>query len=192
MDETFGDDWQCDYKEVNGVTYCGIAVRDKKSGEWLWRWNAGSEGNFEKEKAVASSAFKRACVALGLGRELYTAPRVIVQADKYETFKAAEIRYEDDVISALKIVNGKGDVVFNYPGGANTRWSAEMPEKPKEATPKTNSEKLKNFCSQEKLKEGVDIKVLKKFFEYYDKIIDSWDNKPNFSKLWEKWLERER
>ena len=60
------------------------------------------------------------------------------------------------------------------------------------APKKSNSEQLKDFCSQEKLKEGVDIKVLKKFYEYYDKIIDSWDNKPNFSKLWNKWVERER
>lgn len=60
------------------------------------------------------------------------------------------------------------------------------------APKKSNSEQLKDFCSQEKLKEGVDIKVLRKFYEYYDKIIDSWDNKPNFNKLWEKWAARER
>lgn len=192
MDETFGDDWQCDYKEVNGVTYCGIAVRDKKSGEWLWRWNAGSEGNFEKEKAVASSAFKRACVALGIGRELYTAPRVIVQADKYETFKVAEIRYEDDVISELKIVNGKGDVVFNYPGGANTRWSTEMPEKSKEATSKTNSERLTEFCSNEKKNPATNRDVLLKFYNFYNEKINGFDRTPNIEKLWNNWVSRER
>lgn len=69
---------------------------------------------------------------------------------------------------------------------------AQKPSNKPSAPKKSNSEQLKEFCSQEKLKEGVDTKVLKKFYEYYDKIIDSWDNKPNFSKLWEKWVERER
>lgn len=69
---------------------------------------------------------------------------------------------------------------------------AQKPSNKPSAPKKSNSEQLKDFCSQEKLKEGVDIKVLRKFYEYYDKIIDSWDNKPNFSKLWNKWVERER
>lgn len=69
---------------------------------------------------------------------------------------------------------------------------AQKPSNKPSAPKKSNSEQLKDFCSQEKLKEGVDIKVLRKFYEYYDKIIDSWDNKPNFSKLWEKWQANER
>lgn len=74
LDETYGANmWQCDYKEVKGNLYCGIAVWDSI---WVWKWDCGTESNTEKEKGEASDAFKRAGFRWGIGRELYTAPRI--------------------------------------------------------------------------------------------------------------------
>lgn len=72
LDEVYGaGNWQCDYKEVKGNLFCGIAVFE---GDWVWKWDCGTESNTEKEKGEASDAFKRAGFRWGIGRELYTAP----------------------------------------------------------------------------------------------------------------------
>ena len=75
LDETYGEfGWQCDYKEIKGNMYCGIAVENIQTGEWVWKWDCGTESNTEKEKGEASDSFKRAGFRWGIGRELYTAP----------------------------------------------------------------------------------------------------------------------
>lgn len=68
---------------------------------------------------------------------------------------------------------------------------AQKPSNKPSAPKKSNSEQLKDFCSQEKLKEGVDIKVLKKFFEFYSEKADNFEHFSP-SKLWDKWVARER
>ena len=80
LDETYGEfGWQCDYKELKGNMYCGIAVENTMTGEWIWKWDCGVESNTEKEKGEASDAFKRAGFRWGIGRELYTAPFIWLQ-----------------------------------------------------------------------------------------------------------------
>ena len=75
LDETFGEfNWQCDYKELKGNMYCGIAVLNEAAGEWVWKWDCGTESFTEREKGEASDAFKRAGFKWGIGRELYTSP----------------------------------------------------------------------------------------------------------------------
>lgn len=78
LDSVVGaENWQCDYKEVAGKVYCGVGLRIGKHGDpietttWVWKWDAGSESSYEKEKGEASDAFKRACVRWGIGRFLY-------------------------------------------------------------------------------------------------------------------------
>lgn len=91
LDEVYGaQGWQCDYKEIKGNMYCGIAVRDKDGG-WVWKWDCGTESNTEKEKGEASDAFKRAGVRWGIGRELYTSPRIYLDA---ATDKVGDYRYK--------------------------------------------------------------------------------------------------
>ena len=121
LDETFGPyGWSVQYKEENGILFCGLALYNKESKSWIWKWNAGAEGNFEKEKSVASDAFKRSCVLYGLGRELYTAPKIIVPCEnEYESWSVDEIDYTDDKISDLVISDSKGNIVFNFHNGKN-------------------------------------------------------------------------
>ena len=84
LDETYGSErWQNDFKLVDGVLYGGIGiVFPEMNGEWVWKWDAGTESNTEAEKGRASDAFKRAGFKWGIGRELYSAPFIWISADK--------------------------------------------------------------------------------------------------------------
>ena len=64
--------WQDDYWDVGGITFCKVGVF--ADGQWLWRSDAGSAGGIEKEKSLASDAFKRACVKWGINRDAYKMP----------------------------------------------------------------------------------------------------------------------
>ena len=74
LDEVVGpDNWENDFKVVDGVLYGGIGIFFD-NGKEIWKWDAGTESNMEAEKGRASDAFKRAGFKWGIGRELYTAP----------------------------------------------------------------------------------------------------------------------
>ena len=84
LDSVIGPDkWSRDHKEVKGNLYCGVGI-EVEPGRVVWKWDCGSESNVEKEKGEASDSFKRACVNWGIGRELYTTPRIRIWADKLE------------------------------------------------------------------------------------------------------------
>lgn len=126
LDETVGpENWQCRFYEVNGATYCSIGIRAKRNArstvepydEWVWKDDAGAEGNIEKEKSTASSAFKRAGSKWGIGKSLYTAPFIWVPESAcriqsargkyvcYDRFSVADMSVRDGKIAYLKIVN---------------------------------------------------------------------------------------
>ena len=82
LDETVGpENWENDFKVVDGVLYGGIGIYDEKKDRWNWKWDAGTESNTEAEKGRASDAFKRAGFKHGIGRELYTAPFIWIPAE---------------------------------------------------------------------------------------------------------------
>ena len=123
LDEVIGQwNWQCDFKTVNDVVYCGIGI--KFEGEWVWKWDAGAESNVEKEKGQASDAFKRAGFKWGIGRELYNSPRIKVKAESagvedgkcYTPFKVETIEYTDTgEIEKLVIAHAwNGDILYQY------------------------------------------------------------------------------
>lgn len=126
LDETVGaENWQRDHKEINGVVYCGVGI--KYESEWVWKWDAGSIGDIEKDKAAASSSFKRSCTNHGIGRELYTSPFIWVQAQKIEletiggktrckdNFRVHHIRVEEDRIVELAIYRTRDNsIVYKY------------------------------------------------------------------------------
>lgn len=117
LDETVGADrWQNDYKSIDGKMYCGIGILF--NGNWVWKWNCGTESNTEAEKGEASDALKRAGFVWGIGTELYSAPRIYVNPDRctikenngkqrcYDRFSVREIKYDDaGDITALTIWN---------------------------------------------------------------------------------------
>ena len=87
--------------------------------------DVGSKSNTEQEKGEASDSFKRACVSIGIGRELYTAPFIWISRDKvnlkqkndkyvtYDKFKVSSILYNDErEITGLIILNQNGQEVY--------------------------------------------------------------------------------
>lgn len=84
LDETVGpDNWQCKFYEQKGTLFCSTGIRVKRedgSYEWVWKDDAGSPSNMEAAKGEASDCRKRSGVCWGIGRELYTAPRIWVYA----------------------------------------------------------------------------------------------------------------
>ena len=117
LDETFGpENWQVDYKSIDGKLYCGIGVRI--GTEWIWKWNTGTESNMEAQKGEASDAMKRSGFCWGTGRELYTAPDIVLFHPKatikenskgklacYDRFSVRDIEYTDGKITRLVITN---------------------------------------------------------------------------------------
>lgn len=113
------ENWKNDFKEIGGVLYGGIAIKDTDTGEWVYKWDCGVESYTEKDKGRASDAFKRAGFKWGIGRELYTAPFIWIPKSKakiteksgkyvcYDKFSVKEIKYKDDKIVGLKLFNEK-------------------------------------------------------------------------------------
>jgi hypothetical protein len=85
LDEVFGIfGWQREHTFKDGKNYCKVSVYDVEHRTWVAKEDVGTEGDIEKDKSQASSAFKRACTNLGLGRELYSSPTLFVSLNNGE------------------------------------------------------------------------------------------------------------
>ena len=144
LDETVGaENWQCEYYEHKNTLFCKVGILiaggtvdldnnglHTSNERWVWKSNAGAPSNMEAQKGEASDAFKRACFCWGIGRELYTAPRIFVYADKcvklsqgkngkmqcYDQFRVAKVAIEYGRITGIRIVNdsNNGSIVFSW------------------------------------------------------------------------------
>lgn len=84
LDEAVGaGNWQSDFKEIGGKIYGGIGILVE--GQWVWKWDCGSESKMEAEKGQSSDAFKRAGVKWGIGRFLYEKPIKYLLANEVKT-----------------------------------------------------------------------------------------------------------
>lgn len=195
LDETVGpENWQCEYYEVNGATFCRVGI--KTDNGWIWKSDCGSESNIEKEKGLASDAFKRACFRWGLGVELYSTPRIKIQApdkwyynDKFNmTFSVKEFEAEGENITRLKIVDKFGNVVYSLP--PEEKDEREYVEEPEERDDNVSTvlDDLSNFCGKIKKTDGVNRRHLVDFFNYYsDKIKYEGFQPRSIKALWTKW-----
>ena len=127
LDEVFGpNNWQRTHEVIGGNLYCNVQIYDEQKKQWISKMDVGTESYTEKEKGQASDSFKRACVSVGIGRELYTAPFIWVSAGKcniqpkdnryitYDKFRVKEIEYNDNrEIIGLTILNQDGKVVYS-------------------------------------------------------------------------------
>ena len=132
LDETVGSmNWQRKHELINGNLFCSVGIKDGDG--WVWKQDVGVESYTEKEKGEASDSFKRACFNWGIGRELYTAPRMNVFAKDLKTLKEVngkwvcndfftvqEIQYEGKKICFVRIRNEKtgNDITFGTPATA--------------------------------------------------------------------------
>lgn len=108
LDETVGpENWERRHKGIDGRLYCVVSIYSEDHSRWIDKEDVGTESYTEKEKGQASDSFKRACVNWGIGRELYTAPRITIsngccnikQSQNkfvcYDKFYVSKIAYDD-------------------------------------------------------------------------------------------------
>lgn len=136
LDEVFGSmNWQRKHEVIGGSLYCTVSVWDAGKEQWISKMDVGTESHTEKEKGQASDSFKRACVCLGIGRELYTAPFIWISSDKVriekrqdgkfytqDKFIVSDISYNEEnrVITGLVIVNRDGNNVYELKARKST------------------------------------------------------------------------
>ena len=132
LDELFTPmGWKRSHKLIGDRLYCQVEVWDADKKEWILKEDVGVESNTEAEKGQASDSFKRACVNWGIGRELYTAPKVTVElTDKeytkdqngrikvWASFSVKSIAYDKKsrTITSLEIQDRFGNVRFSMDG----------------------------------------------------------------------------
>ena len=149
LDETVGAfNWQRSHTRDNAN--CIVSIYDEDKKQWVSKEDTGTESNTEKEKGLASDSFKRACFNWGIGRELYTAPFIWIDASCcnltngkcYDKFAVADIKIEDKKIVYLKIVNTskKGAVVFET--GKSVKATATPKAQPKQEVNSTIADAL--------------------------------------------------
>lgn len=126
LDELYGStNWQRKHELIGDRLYCTISVWDADKRMWVEKQDVGTESYTEKEKGQASDSFKRAAFNWGIGRELYTAPRISFYIDNSLvnekgqpkcSFDVAHIDYKGDSISELVIIDNNYSVVFDMSG----------------------------------------------------------------------------
>lgn len=129
LDELFTPmGWKRTHKLIGDRLYCQVEVWDAEKKEWICKEDVGVESNTEAEKGQASDSFKRACVNWGIGRELYTAPKIYVELNDNEytkdqnnrikvwaTFSVKSIGYDSKTrtITSLEIQDRFGNVRYS-------------------------------------------------------------------------------
>ena len=140
LDEVVGPfNWKREHTRDN--RNCVVSIKNPETGEWVSKEDTGTESNTEKEKGLASDSFKRACFNWGIGRELYTAPFIWIQAKDcnikesrgkpacYDRFTVKGIGYTDGVITGLEIKNqATGKICYRW--GEINEEAPEKPEQP--------------------------------------------------------------
>lgn len=113
LDETVGPHrWTRDHKEILGSLFCTVSIFFSLINMWVSKTDCGARSNLEPEKGVSSDSFKRAGFNWGIGRELYTAPRIktdvcsVNNGKCYDHFIVEHIKTtEDKQIAELIIFN---------------------------------------------------------------------------------------
>lgn len=120
--------WKRTHKMIGDRLYCSVEVYCSELGEWISKEDVGTESNTEAEKGQASDSFKRACVNWGIGRELYSAPRIYVTLNQGEyyydgnnrlkvsaAFSVSRIEYDvkERTIKELDIVDKSGAIRYS-------------------------------------------------------------------------------
>ena len=200
LDETIGSEkWQKEYYEVKGNVYCRIGILTENG--WVWKGDCGIESNVDAQKGEASDAFKRAAVNWGIGRELYSGPRIKIKCpDSYYyedhltmQFYVKDIAYDGKTITAITVCDRFNNVVFDW----DVKSGTKVQNKPVEATerreqpttPHTSENSvldgLKAFCGS--LKGKADKDQLLKFYNFWEKKTSTWRGSMDYQRLWEKW-----
>lgn len=122
MDELFTPmGWKRTHKLIGDRLYCCVEVYNPETKEWICKEDVGVESNTEAEKGQASDSFKRACVNWGIGRELYTAPKITIELNENE--------YTKDQNSRIKVWAYFSVKSIGYDSKTRTITSLEIQDK---------------------------------------------------------------
>lgn len=163
LDEVFGiTGWKRSHKLIGDRLYCTVSVWDEEKKEWISKQDVGTESYTEKEKGQASDAFKRACFNVGIGRELYTAPKIFVTLTDKEysedkgkiapriNLTVSKIEYnKEGQISFLVLVDDSLNVRFKY--GVPLAGAAQQPV-PQQPAPQPTRKEM----SDKQLQQAID------------------------------------
>lgn len=147
LDEKFGIyGWQRSHQLIDGNLFCTVSVYKDGMG-WVSKQDVGTPSNTEAVKGQASDAFKRACFCLGIGRELYTSPKIFINLNpdtEYKqsgsksllktSFAVSHIAYKNRNVSELIIVDQNDTIRYTY--GLTNKQIEEWKKKQKD--PNTN------------------------------------------------------
>lgn len=161
LDEVFGpNNWQRTHEVIGGNLYCNVQIYDEQKKQWISKMDVGTESYTEKEKGQASDSFKRACVSVGIGRELYTAPFIWIAASKvsiqpkgdkyitYDKFRVKDIEYNDNrEIIGLTILNQDGKVVYSLGSSKEQTTITEAGNEPSvvQKAPSSTTDRVKQM-----------------------------------------------
>lgn len=119
LDEVFGvDNWQVDYSMIGQMLFCTISVWSDVRGCWIRKSSNGTESNMEAEKGQASDAYKRAGFMIGIGRELYSAPKIWLDSSisPYD-LEVDQIEYDESDKICTLVLSAKGKTVYQFRNG---------------------------------------------------------------------------
>lgn len=132
LDEIVGEEkWKREHSRDN--KNCVVSIWSDELKQWISREDVGVASYTEGEKGVASDSFKRACVNLGIGRELYSIPKITIKSDKCEIKKNKKdklVCYDDFYVEAIKYDDKRNVVGLSIKNRSkdNTRCFVWTPE----------------------------------------------------------------
>ena len=179
LDETVGCfNWQKRFYQVKNTMICEISINlnykdATKEPIWVAKADGGDDDyTMEKVKAECSDSMKRAAFQWGIGRNLYTAPKIKLpdQFKNSQYFDVSKIGYDENgTINELVITTNFGkDVVFSFKdgkkvsqNGGNAPQNAQEPRGSIEKTDLTYIQAFINTVPSEQKR--------KEFYEWLDR-----------------------
>jgi hypothetical protein len=111
LDEYFPNNWEDSYERKGETLFCSLTLYTENGPRTYT--DCGTPSNAEAEKGEVSSAFKRASTKAGIGRGLYTAPFIWVNASSLRTKDNSVPRNKEEVKEALNNARLRvSDIVF--------------------------------------------------------------------------------
>lgn len=161
LDEVCGPGgWKNEFKEWQGheAVMCGLSI--KIDNEWVTKWDAAENTDFEAVKGGVSGSQKRAAVQWGIGRYLYQLEETWAQVSEHGTFAG---QYVD---------KKTGEKLF---------FKFDPPALPDWAVPKAESKAPKITP------DALDMDRVMKAVDWFKKIIDTDDLEANYAKVQEQY-----
>lgn len=163
LDETVGAmNWQRHHTRDNAN--CIVSIWDDDKKQWVSKEDTGTESNTDAQKGLASDSFKRACFNWGIGRELYTAPNVLLfnNDDGELLFKVTSAKcYDHFAVKELDVQNGciTHVVVANESLKNKVVYTWDKPQKPEEQPMKEEPEQQPEEPQKDSTVAEVDIRI---------------------------------